>query len=74
MIIRNLLNGIFSTHFSFILFSQLSSFFNLTSFDRGLALNPGAKDLKENREQAILHQDMARDSVRMATTNSSLRE
>jgi len=42
---------------------------SLECFDRGLLLNPGAKDLKENREQALLHYDMARDSVRMQSNS-----
>jgi len=42
---------------------------SLECFDKGLLLNPGAKDLKENREQALLHYDMARDSVRIHSTS-----
>jgi tetratricopeptide (TPR) repeat protein len=42
---------------------------SIECFDRGLLLNPGAKDLKENRDQAILHNDMARDAIRMASSN-----
>jgi len=42
---------------------------SLECFDRGLLLNPGAKDLKENREQALLNYDIARDSVRMQSNS-----